>query len=116
MPRTAEIASSLDGRIAIPICNTRCSPVWSPNERYLYLQIADKSRPDLNVRTAAIPIPPGETLPRVPPEAVYDPTQWVKVPGVKIVEHTNIAPGPTPSIYAYIKPSVHANLFRIPLR
>jgi serine/threonine protein kinase len=106
----------LDGRPAIQICNSLCSPTWSPDGRYLYLQIADKSGQSLNVRTAAIPIPPGETLPRLPPEAVHDPSEWAKVPGVKIVEQTNIAPSPTPSNYAYIKPSVHANLFRIPLR
>ena len=82
----------------------------------MYLQIPDKSDQVVNVRTAAIPIPPGETLPRLPPVAVHDPAEWAKVPGVKIIEQINIAPSPTPSIYAYIKPSVHANLFRIPLR
>jgi len=106
----------LDGRPAIQVCSGLCSPTWSPDGRYLYLQIVDKSRPDVNVRTAAIPIPPGETLPRLPLEAVHDSAEWAKVAGVKIIEHTNIAPSPTPSIYAYIKPSVHANLFRIPLR
>jgi dipeptidyl aminopeptidase/acylaminoacyl peptidase len=106
----------LDGSKAIPICNTLCSPVWSPDGRYLYLQISDKSDSGLNARTVAIPIPPGEALPRVPPEAVHDPTQWAKVPGVKIIEQINIAPSPTPSTYVYIKPSVHSNLFRIPLR
>jgi hypothetical protein len=65
--------------------------------------------------TAAIPIPPGKTLPPLPPAAVHHPEEWAKVPGVKIVEHDNVAPGPDPSTYAYVKPSVHANLFRIPL-
>ncbi len=106
----------LDGRPAIPICTNLCSPAWSPDGRYLYLQIPDNSRSSVNARTAAIPIPPGETLPRLLPEAVRDPTQWANVPGVKIIERINIAPGPDPSTYAYIKPSVHANLFRIPLR
>jgi hypothetical protein len=104
-----------DGGSPIRICNTLCTPAWSPDGRYLYLLIPDKSAQNLNARTAALPIPPGDTLPRLPPQAVQDATQWVKQPGVKVVEHTGIAPGPTPSIYAYIKPSVHANLFRIPL-
>jgi serine/threonine protein kinase len=106
----------LDGRPAIPICSNLCSPTWSPDGRYLYLQIPDKSGQNLNARTAAIPIPAGETLPRLPLEAVQDPTQWAKVPGVKIIERVNIAPSPNPSTYAYIKPFVHSNLFRIPLR
>ena len=106
----------LDGSPAIPVCNNLCEPTWSPDGRYLYLQIPDKSGQNSSARTAAVPIPPGETLPRVPPETVHDPAEWAKVPGVKIVEQTDIAPGLSPSTYAYIKPSVHANLFRIPLR
>jgi eukaryotic-like serine/threonine-protein kinase len=105
----------LDGGPAIEICSGLCSPTWSPDGRYLYLEIPDKPGQNSNARTVAIPIPPGEMLPRLPPEAVQDPTEWVKVPGVKIIEHTNIAPSPNPSVYAYIKPSVHANLFRVPL-
>ncbi len=106
----------LDGGPAIQICGGLCSPTWSPDGRYLYLKMAQKSDLGVNVRTVAIPIPPGDTLPRLPPQAAQDVTQWAKVPGVKIIEHVNIAPGPTPSVYAYIKPSVHANLFRIVLR
>jgi serine/threonine protein kinase len=106
----------LDGSTAIAICNNLCLPSWSLDGRYLYLQIPDKSSPSINARTAAVPIPPGQSLPPIPPAAVDDPTEWAKVPGVKIIEDTYIAPGPNPATYAYIKPSVHANLFRIPLR
>jgi hypothetical protein len=44
-----------------------------------------------------------------------DQHSWAKVPGVKRVEHDNITPGLDPS-YAYVKPAVHANLFRISIR
>ncbi|HTC36595.1 MAG TPA: protein kinase [Bryobacteraceae bacterium] len=106
----------LDGGPAIRICAGLCQPSWSLDGRYLYLQVADKSDLALNVSTVAIPIPKGETLPRLPPAAVQDSVQWAKVPGVKTIEHINIAPSPNPSVFAYIKPSMHANLFRIPLR
>jgi hypothetical protein len=106
----------LDGGPAIQICGGLCQPAWSPDGRYLYLQVASRSDLALNVRTVAIPIPPGETLPRLPPAAVQDSAEWAKVPGVKVIEQTNIAPSPDTSVYAYIKPSIHANLFRIPLR
>ncbi len=106
----------LDGGPPIQICNSLCRPAWSPDGRYLYLRIPDKSGQTTNLRTAAIPIPPGKTLPRLPPEAVRDPTEWAKVPGVKIIDRTDIAQGLDPSTYAYIKPSVHANLFRIPIQ
>lgn len=89
---------------------------WSPDGRYFYMEIQPPSREDPEGKTAAIPIPPGRSLPVFPPAAVAHLTAWMKQPGVKIVRRAEIAPGPTPSIYAYIEPSIHANLFRIPLR
>jgi len=105
---------SLDGRPAQQVCDVPCTVVWSPDGHYIYIYIAPASRENLG-RTAAIPVPTGESLPPIPPVAVHQPAEWAKVAGVKIVEHGNIAPGPDPSTYAYIKPSLHANLFRIPL-
>ena len=106
----------LDGGPAMPFCGPLCTPVWSPDGRYLSLQIADKSGQNNNARTAFIPLSPGKTLPRLTPALVHNPAGWAKMPGVKVVEGINIAPGPDPSTYAYVKPSVHANLYRIPLR
>ena len=37
------------------------------------------------------------------------------IPGTKVMNQANIAPG-LGSTYAYVKPTMHANLFRIPLR
>lgn len=109
------LAVPLDGGPPQRICSP-CSVTWSPDGRYFYVEFANAYRDNPVGRTAAIPIPPGKTLPQLPPAAVHQPAEWAKVPGVKIVEHDGIAPGPSPSIYAYVKPSVHANLFRIPLR
>jgi eukaryotic-like serine/threonine-protein kinase len=110
------VVYSLDGHSAQQICDFPCPVAWSPDGRYVYIEIVSASRENPLGRTAAIPVPPGKSLPPIPPAAVHDPAEWAKVPGVKIVEHDNISPGPNPSTYAYIKPSVHANLFRIPLR
>jgi len=41
--------------------------------------------------------------------------EGLALPGMKIMEQGDIAPGLTPSTYAYVKSSVHSNLFRIPL-
>ncbi len=110
------LAVPLDGGPVQRICAGACTATWSPDGRYFYVEIANATRDNPIGRTAAIPIPPGKTLPPLPPSAVHQPAEWAKVPGVKIVEHDNIAPGLNPSTYAYVKPSVHANLFRIPLR
>ena len=110
------LAVPLDGGPAQRICYGLCTATWSPDGRYFYVQVALASRDNPLGRTIAIAIPPGKTLPQLPPAAVQQPAEWANIPGVKIVEHDNIAPGPNPSTYAYVKPSLHANLFRIPLR
>jgi hypothetical protein len=101
-------AFPLDGGPPRRICECATEPAWSANSRYFYMPFAPASRANPGGKTAAIPLPPGESLPLLFPD-------WSKIPGVKIIDHDNIAPGPNPSIYAYIKPSVHANLYRIPL-
>ncbi|HEX5229209.1 MAG TPA: protein kinase [Bryobacteraceae bacterium] len=110
------LAAPVDGGAVMPFCDDLCTPIWSPDGRYLSMQISDKSGKDTNARTAIIPLPPGKLLPRLTPDLVRDPTGWAKMPGVKVVDGIRIALGLTPSTYAYIKPSVHANLYRIPLR
>ncbi len=109
------VAVPLDGGPTRPICEGYCSVTWSPDGRYFYAQIAPASRENPVGKTAAIPIPAGTILPPVPPLPNDHRPEWANLPGVKIVEHDRIAAGPNPSTYAYIKPSVHANLFRIPL-
>ncbi len=47
--------------------------------------------------------------------AAASPEDWAKLPGARTVERADIAPGLDPSIYAYIRWSIHADLFRIPL-
>ena len=107
----------LNGNSPIPICYTLCEPTWSQDGHYLYLRIADDSGQNRNnSRTVSIPLPPGQILPRLTPELIRDPAGWAKMPGVKVTDGVRLAPGPNPSTYAYIKPSFHANLYRIPLR
>ncbi len=38
-----------------------------------------------------------------------------RLPGLRIVRHSAIAPGPDPSTYAFVKLTEHRNLYRIPL-
>ena len=111
-----ELAVPLDGGVPRPICYCLGRIAWSPNGRYLYVQIAPATSAGDPGKTAAIPVPPGQTLPRLPENAVHNPSEWAKVLGVKIVNHGRIAPGPDPSTYAYVNSAGHANLYRIPIR
>jgi eukaryotic-like serine/threonine-protein kinase len=109
------VVYSLDARSAQQVCDFPCTVAWSPDGRYVYVEIVPASREKPLGRTAAIPVPPGQSFPPIPPAKFYHPEEWAKIPGVKIVEHDGIAPGLDPSTYAYIQASVHSNLYRIPL-
>jgi hypothetical protein len=67
-------------------------------------------------KTFAIPVPPGETFPDLPASGIRGQADARTFPGSRVIEAWHIAPGPDPSIYAYVKTTVHRNLFRIPLR
>ena len=111
-----ELAVPLDGGLPRPLCYCYEGIGWSPNGRYLYVQIAPPTSAGDPGKTAAIPVPPGQTLPPLPENAIHNPSEWAKAPGVKIVNQGRIAPGPDPSTYAYVKFTSHANLYRIPLQ
>ncbi len=112
----AEVALSLEDGSTRRICDGPYGFTWSRDGRYLYVEIAGATRTGTAGKTAAIPVPPGQVLPPLPEKAVHDPAEWLNAPGVKTLEHSSVAPGPSPSTYVYIKSSTHANLFRIPLR
>lgn len=110
------VAVSLENGRTRALCRSDCTEAWSSDGRYFYGEIAPASLTDPDGKTAALPVPYGRTFPAFPPEAVTELAAWTKVPGSKLVERAGIAPGPNPATYAYIKPSFHANLYRIPLR
>jgi hypothetical protein len=38
-----------------------------------------------------------------------------KYPGVRVIDAADIAPGPTPDVYAFSKETTQRNLYRIPI-
>ena len=58
---------------------------------------------------------PGETLPKFPAGGIVPGSDASVIPGSKIVDRAELAPGPDPSRYAYVNSTVHRNLYRISL-
>jgi Tol biopolymer transport system component len=119
LPSENIFAVPLDGGAPQRICGGHCEPAWSPDGRNFYIEIVSsrKANGAAAQQVAVIPLPPGKSLPDFSPEVQKNPAQWAKHPGVKIIEHSGIgfSPGLNSSIYAFIKPSVHGNLYRIPI-
>ena len=87
---------------------------WSPDGKFFYLGIEPRSLASPG-KTVALPVPPGETLPRLPDSGVLGLEHARALPGARILDGSDISPGPDPSVFAYTKTTVHRNLYRIPV-
>jgi Tol biopolymer transport system component len=94
-----------------------CIVIWAPDGKRLYAFFRQPSLTDPG-RTRVFPLRAGAMLPRLPLQGVrarataddpdLDPDSYV-------IDAYGISPSPDPTVYAYIKMTMHWNLFRIPL-
>jgi DNA-binding winged helix-turn-helix (wHTH) protein/Tol biopolymer transport system component len=87
---------------------------WSADGKFFYLGVQGNSLTSAGT-TVAIPVPPGESLPDLPPSGIGGLEDAKALPGARVLDRWNIAPGPDPSIFVYTKTTVHRNLYRIPI-
>ncbi len=91
-----------------------CVVSWAPDGAFLYIGLQWGSRTSLG-KTLVLPVPPGEMFPGLPDSGVRGLEDAADLPGARIVEAYDISPGPDPSVFGYVKTTVHRNLFRIVL-
>jgi hypothetical protein len=103
-----------DGGPALRICASYCVPIWSPSGRFLFVPVEDYSRTSPG-RSLAIPVGPGETLPDLPPGGIEPMADASVVPGAQSVPRADLVPGADLDHFAYVKTTVHRNLFRVSL-
>lgn len=109
-------AHSKQGGPTIRICSS-CSVGWGPGSRFLYVWFRPLGETG-GGRTIVIGLPPGKELPKLPANGLSSARD---VKGLNVVAEidmtgmTLFAPGPNPSVYAYVRTAVQRNLFRIPL-
>jgi len=96
-----------------------CRAAWSADGRFFYVvnYIANSRSASVLTRgkALAIPVPPGKSLPDLPAGGIDLTAPQVAIPGVRIIDHDVISPGPDPSTYVFTKTDLQRNLFRIPL-
>jgi eukaryotic-like serine/threonine-protein kinase len=79
---------------------------WTPDRKFLYLKFATS--------TYAIPLQPGQMLPALPAAGLASKEALAALPGALLVSEQNAYPGPTPSMYAFVKISTQRNIYRVP--
>jgi hypothetical protein len=97
-----------------PICEGYRPVAWAPDGKFFYIGVARSTRTSPG-KTLAIPLQPGESLPDISVATTCGPDDVSAFPGSRVIEGWTIAPGPDPSVFAYVKATMHRNLFRIPL-
>jgi hypothetical protein len=108
------------GSMAVPtaggsprrICAAVCMSAWSPDGSLLYVNVEQKSRTSPG-RTVALPVDPETGLPDLPETGINSAVEALSIAGSRAVQQANIVPGADPATYAYIKTTVHRNIFRI---
>jgi serine/threonine protein kinase len=109
---TASMAIPTRGGSPRQICSGACRHGWSPDGRSLYVEIEPKSRTSTG-RAIVLPVAADTGLPNLPDAGIFPGIDPRTIPGSRIVERTETAPGLDPDTYAYVKASVQRNLFRV---
>jgi Tol biopolymer transport system component len=89
---------------------------WSPDGKLMFISApTGYSSSSLNGRTYVVPLPPGRMLPQIPAGGFQSEAEIAKLPGARVIDAYDVAPGPTAEVYAFSRGTVQRNLYRIPI-
>jgi len=106
------LAVPLRGGTPKTMCPGGCVPSWDPTGKWLYIASTGIQK---STGLLAVPLVPGQAPPDSLVSIIEGAANSTLPPGVRVLEHNLIAPGPDPSIYAFTKRDLQRNLYRIPL-
>jgi Tol biopolymer transport system component len=89
---------------------------WSFDGRRVYFSIQSGAASGFAVgRTYLLPRAQGSLLPAIPPGGFRTEAEVAALPGVQVLPHGDVGPGPSASVYAFSRVTTTRNLYRIPL-
>ena len=94
-----------------------CDFGWGPGGKFFFVRLRAIGGIG-GGKVFLISLPPGKSLPKLPPSGVKSEQDVKGLNVVGIIDMAGksiFAPGPTPSIYAYSRMTIQRNIFRIPL-
>lgn len=110
--KAAPVAIPADGGPPRQVCVSICDPVWSLNGKFLFVPVepASSTRPG---RSLIIPVGPQQDLSGLPPGGIKPMAQASDVPGSQSINRADFVPGKDLEHFAYVKTTMHYNLFRV---
>jgi len=106
------LALPLGGGPAVKIYGNSSELRWSPDGRLLFFP--GGSTMATGSATYVVPLPPGRMLPPIPTGGFRSEAEAARIPGARVINNSNVAPGPSPEVYAFTRETVQRNLYRIP--
>jgi Tol biopolymer transport system component len=105
------------GGSSVEILNAFCKAQWQPDSRFFYLSVyTGMQSAGAYGKTYVLPVPHGKTLPDIPAGGFSSEAAIAALPGVRVIDSADIAPGAAPDVYAFSRQTIHRNLYRVPLR
>ncbi len=83
---------------------------WAPDGSRLYLLKPNSGR------TYVLPLANGSVLPPLPSGGFRTEAEIAALPGVEIIPHGDVGPGPSPNVYVFSRQTGSRNIYQIPLR
>jgi len=89
----------------------------SPTGRFFYLSVyTGMQSAGAYGKTYVLPLPHGKMLPYIPAGGFPSEAAIAALPGVRVIDSADIAPGASLDVYAFSRQTIHRNLYRVPLR
>jgi hypothetical protein len=119
----ATFAVPVDGGSPRRLCVGFCITQWAPDGSAMYITLNAPSRSE-PAQTIVIPLPSGTSVPHLPRGGLR-PSDLAAVPGAHLMRGGSetadlrvrgFSPSRDPATIAYVKSSVHHNVFQIHLR
>ena len=114
--RAGTFAEPLEGGTPFKIYHSVGGVKWSRDSRFFYLTWIAAAMGVGVGNTYVFPLARGQVFPDIPPGGFPSENDIMKYPGVRVIAAGDVAPGPTPDIYAFSRETSQRNLYRIPLR
>ena len=94
---------------------TQLPPMWlgwsRDGKHLLFVRVGAVNNLD---KTYVLPLAPGHLVPETFTHELPSEQEILKLPGVRVIASTDVAPGPTADIYAFTRETVQRNLYRVP--
>jgi serine/threonine protein kinase/Tol biopolymer transport system component len=114
---TTTLILPMRGGASVEILNAVCRAQWQHDNRFFYLSVmTGMQAAGAYGKTYVLPVPHGKMLPDIPAGGFPSEAAVAALPGVRVIDSADMAPGASPDVYAFSRQTIHRNLYRIPLR